>query len=66
MVAKLATLPPSLEWAVMQGVLTLAEAWAIQDEILLHPGPERELPAQFDPLCQRLYLMHLPISGRLQ
>lgn len=50
----------------MQGVLTLAEAWEIRDEILLHPGPETELPARLDPLCQRLYLMRLPISGRLQ
>lgn len=63
---RLATLPPPLEAAVLQAVLTLAEAWEIRDEILLHPGPESELPARLDPLCQRLFLMHLEIDGPLQ
>ena len=51
---------------MLQGVLTLAEAWAIRDEILLHPEPEAELPERLDPICQRLFLMHAVIPGQPQ
>lgn len=44
-----------LEQAVLQGAVTLSEAWAVQDEILLSQEEEVEMPQALWPVMERLH-----------
>lgn len=58
--AQLANLDEWLETMVMQGVLTLAEAWQMQDEQnLTPPDGERTLPESMWPIAQAIWLHEL-------
>ena len=46
-------LDPSLEQAVLQGALSLKEAWLLQDEMLQQDSPLLVLPEEYLPLVVR-------------
>lgn len=48
-----------LERAVLQGSVTLSEAWAVQDEILLAQQEEVSMPQALWPVMERLQFLEL-------
>jgi hypothetical protein len=50
-------LEPDLQYAVEQGALSLAQAWCLQDEILLSETGVLLLPQEWEPLLLRLQLL---------
>ena len=50
-------LDPELEQAVLLGVLSLKEAWMLQDEYLMQQSEYLHLPVEFAPLLLRLHLL---------
>lgn len=49
-------LDPELESAVLQGALSLAEAWLLQDEYLLQQSDQISVPVEWQPMLLRLHL----------
>ncbi len=49
-------LPSWLDEAVCSQVLSQSQAWLIYDQCLLSETEEAEMPMQFDPMMERLYL----------
>lgn len=57
-------LDPDLQEALMAGVLTLQEAWRMQDEILLQGSPELvTLPQELWMAVQKLELFEADPTG---
>ncbi len=66
MSAQLAHLEPQLEWAVSQGVISLAEAWTLQDFLALMPEDQPvEAPDLLAPAIERIWLLEEPAANRL-
>ena len=59
-------LEPWLESAVMDEVLSLQEAWLIQDEHLVQMQEEVVMPQELWPALSRLRLWEMPPHGPLQ
>ena len=58
MSAHLATLESNLQWAVSQGAISLAEAWAFQDLVLAAPDQSEVLmPKELQPMLGRMWLL---------
>lgn len=55
-------LSPDLESAVLQGVLTLAEAWSIQDVWLTSLEPDPPMPEHLWPAMDKLDFFELELT----
>ena len=66
MSAHQASLEPALLRALSSGALSLAEAWGLQDQLLLQrPSEVLWVPAHLFPAAERLHLSQLsPPEGR--
>lgn len=53
-----------LQESVMSEVLSISEAWSVQDRLLLEWGERIELPPSLWPLMQRLELHQQPLQTR--
>ena len=65
MPANKAHLQSDLEEAVLGGALTLTEAWALQDQLLLAEGSEVEMPWELEPQMCKLWLYQVPGHNQL-
>lgn len=65
MSAQLAELEPRLLWAVSQGAISSAEAWELQDLVLVTPGNQVLAPASMQDLLGRIWLLEQPPGNRL-
>ena len=66
MSAHLAELEPRLQWAVSQQAISLAEAWAFQDLMLLAPDNSLvEMPDCLQPMLGRMFLLEVQADNRL-
>ena len=66
MSAQLALLTPQLEQAVLQGAVSLAEAWALQDLMSMSvPGEWHEVPEPLHPMWERLCLLEATTENSL-
>ena len=48
-----------LEEAVLQGAVTLSQAWAVQDEVLQSQALEVEMPQELWPVMEVLHFLEL-------
>lgn len=60
MSAELVLLEPRLQWAVSQGVISLAEAWCFQDLIWVSDQELVEVPQELEPMLGRMWLLEEP------
>ena len=66
MSAQQAHLEDWLQEAVSLGAVSTQEAWLLQDAALLTPpGCRRELPEDFEPMIDRLFLLEVRPANRL-
>lgn len=66
MSAQQAYLEDWLQEAVELGAISSQEAWLLQDAALLTPpGSKKELPEDFEPMIDRLYLLEAKPANRL-
>ena len=65
MSAQKAWLPEQLQEAVDNQILSLTEAWALADLILLCETDYLELPEILEPQVDRLALWQTPVPNRL-
>ena len=66
MSAHLAQLEDNLASAVQQGAISLAEAWAFQDVVLMSPGNSWvEMPVCLQSTLERMYLLEVQLGNQL-
>lgn len=65
MSAHQAHLPDNLLQPVLEGALTLLEAWSIQDQFLLSTSLYVEMPEELNPQVGKLLLWQTPPSNEL-
>lgn len=54
-----------LDEAVLQGAVTLSEAWQVQDEILQTLEPVVQMPEELWPVMQKVQLSEAPPANSL-
>lgn len=66
MSAQLAHLEDWLYQGVMSQAISLAEAWAFQDFVLVIPeGESADLPESMHPTAEKMFLLEAPASNHL-
>ena len=67
MTAHLDYLEPEMQHWVMQGVLSLQEAWTLDClSLMVEPGELAPVPENLRSACSRLWLAEMPVYPQLQ